>query len=197
MSRKSIFVVLIVFAICLQAAAQSAEIAVLGGGKFPQGTGDFTVEKSPAVQLNFAGRIAHVPLLSAYVEVPVTFGLNSSIRTAIGAPLNIPRNYNSLFVTPGLKVKFAPISPISPYLAGGVGFARLQGSSTLADGSPNPNRTQNSSVFDIGGGLDFKFFPFLSFRVEVRDYYVGLPTATGLSKRQHTVVPMGGLVLRF
>jgi opacity protein-like surface antigen len=198
MSRRNIAVVLLIsLAFCLPAAAQSAEVAVLGGGQFPQGSGAFTFERSPAVQGNLAVRVAHVPLLAAYLEVPVTFGLNSSVMSALGNPTAIPRNYNALYVTPGLKIKFAPISPISPYLVGGVGFARLQGSATLENGATNPARTRNTEVFDFGGGLDFKIAPFLSFRAEVRDYYVGLPNGVGLSGRQHTLLPMGGLVLRF
>ena len=191
-----LLIALLLVLACLPAAAQRTEIAVLGGVKFPQGTGNFTVQRSAAAQINIAARIAHVPLLAAYLEVPIVFGVNSSL-SAIGNPTSIPRDYNSLFITPGVRVKFAPISPVSPFLAAGVGYARLSSSNLLQNGAPNPHPTSNSALFDLGGGLDFKIFPFLSFRAEVRDFYVGLPTGGGLSGRQHTVVPSGGLLLRF
>ena len=195
MSRKLLLFALLVL-VCLPLAAQRTEIAVLGGVKFPQGTGSFTVERSAAAQINVAERIAHVPLIAAYLEVPIVFGVNSSLK-AIGNPTSIPQNYNSLFITPGIRVKFAPISPVSPFLAAGVGYARLNSSNILQNQVPNPHPTSNSAIFDLAGGVDFKIFPFLSFRAEVRDFYVGLPTGGGLSSRQHTVVPSGGLVLRF
>ncbi len=187
---------LVIMLLCgMQAAAQRVEIAVLGGGQFPQTSLASTeYQRSPAVQANFGYRIAHVPLVAAYAEVPVVFGLNAGITSGITA---LPQNYNALYVTPGLKLKFASSFPISPFLAGGVGYARLKSSSTLANGTPNPTPVNNTSVFDIGGGVDWKIAPFMSFRVEVRDFYTGLPNSTGLTGRKHSLLPGGGLVLRF
>ncbi len=193
--RGSFFALMLVLAFGITAAAQTFELAGLGGGQFPQSSGTATFQKSPAAQVNLAFRIAHVPLIAAYAEMPVVFGLKNDITP--GTFTAIPRDYKSLYFTPGLKIKFAPISPISPFLAGGVGFARLTGSSTLVNGTTNPNPTSTKAIFDVGGGLDFKAAPFLSFRVEVRDFYAGLPNGQGLSGRQHTIIPSGGLVLRF
>lgn len=184
---------LLIGAICLflslPALAQKNELAVTAGGQFPNNS-QFNSGASWAVGASFAHRIFHAPLASLYWEIPV-----------VGAPQSVMKlpfrtTYSSLFITPGLKVKFAPELPISPWLAGGIGFARFHSSAnaTFSD------QTSTNAVFDIGGGLDWKIAPFISARGEVRDFYSGLPDlglANGLSGRQHNIVPQVGLVLRF
>lgn len=184
---------LIVFVLCLLvplgASAQKNELAVTAGGQFPNNS-EFNSGTSWAVGASFAHRIFHAPLASLYWEIPVVGAPESVMKTPFRT------TYSSLFVTPGLKVKFAPEFPISPWLAAGVGVARYHNSAnaTFSD------ETSTKAVFDIGGGIDFKIAPFLSARGELRDFYSGLPdiaSASGLSGRQHNVVPQVGLVLRF
>ncbi len=185
--------VLIVVALCtffsLGALAQKNELAVTAGAQFPNNS-QFNSGNSWAVGASFAHRILHAPLASLYWEIPV-----------VGAPENVMKTpfrttYSSLFITPGLKLKLAPEFPISPWLAAGVGVARFHNSANTAFS----DQTATKAVFDIGGGLDWKIAPFLSARAEVRDFYSGLPdiaSASGLSGRQHNVVPQVGLVFRF
>lgn len=170
------------------AFAQSNELAITAGGQFPRNN-QFDSGTSFAVGANFAHRIVHVPLASLYFEVPIVVGPKSVLH------LPSTSNYSSLFVTPGLKLKLAPGFPISPYLAAGVGLARYR-----LDASTTTNsETVNTNVFDFGGGLDFKFFPFLSWRGEVRDFYSGPPSFSAVtdSGRQHNLVAQTGLVFRF
>jgi hypothetical protein len=138
-----------------------------------------------------------VPLLSLYVELPVTFGFSADVAAQ---PANVPRNYSSLFITPGLKLKLAPVSPVAPYLVAGGGYARFRESRLLADGSASPEgQVTGSGVFQFGGGLDFRLAPFLGARAEVRDFYSGSPRLTfeDIRDRQHTLLVAAGLVLRF
>ena len=174
---------------CLPALAQSNELAITAGGQFSSND-FFTSGNSWAVGANFAHRIAGVPFVGLYFELPVVVAPKSVIH------IN-STDYSSLYVTPGLKLKFAPSFPISPYIAGGVGFARFHSGAT----SVTSDQTSTKAVFDIGGGLDFKIAPFFSARAEVRDFYSGLPNfdlvSGGLSGRQNNVVPQVGLVFRF
>jgi hypothetical protein len=169
--------------------AQKNELAVTGGGQFPSNS-QFDSGTSWALGVNFAHRMVHAPLVSLYWEIPVVVGPESVMK------LPSRTNYSSLFITPGLKVKFAPEFFLSPYLAAGVGFARYHNNATAT----LPEGSSTKAVFDIGGGIDIKIAPFMSFRAEVRDFYSGLPDlglASGLSGRQHNVIPQAGLVLRF
>ena len=174
---------------CIPSLAQSNELAITAGGQFSSND-FFQSGNSLAVGANFAHRIAHVPFLGLYFELPVVVAPKSVIRVN-------STDYSSLYVTPGLKLKFAPSFPISPYIAGGVGFARFHSGAT----SVTSDQTSTKAVFDVGGGLDFKIAPFFSARAEVRDFYSGLPNfdlvSSGLSGRQNNVVPQIGLVFRF
>ena len=176
----------------ISAVAQKNEIAVTAGGYFPINS-QTNASDAFAVGGNFAHRLASVPLVSLYLEVPVygTFHSISNIVQTAQSPFRNPR-YSALFVTPGLKLKLAPSFPISPYLAAGGGLAHFSKEDVTTSDSTN------SGTFDVAGGVDIKFFPYLSFRAEVRDYYSGNPNLLpGLTERQNQLVSTLGLVIRF
>lgn len=188
-SKTALLLVLVTLIFSAIASAQSNELAIQAGGYFPvnsqTGAGD-----ALAVGGSFAHRIAGVPLLSAYVEIPVfaTFNSTSSAyQTIDGSP-----RYSTLFVTPGLKLKFASEFPISPYLLAGGGVVHFSKSHVSTDDS------SYSGTFDVGGGLDWKIFPLFSARGEVRDFYSGSPNiVSGFDQRQHQLIATVGLVFRF
>ncbi len=189
-SRCRAIVVITCLVIAATAAcAQSNELAVTFGGYFPidsqTGAGN-----AFAIGGSFAHRVVDLPLVSAYVEVPIfaTFDSTSSFSQGLqGHP-----KYSTLFVTPGLKLKLAPGFPISPYLVAGGGVVHFSKSNVTTDDSTY------SGTFDVGGGLDFKIAPFFSARGEVRDFYSGSPNiVSGFDNREHQLVTTVGLVFRF
>lgn len=192
MSAKIKMLFLSVAVICclaLPALAQKNELAVTAGGYFPLSS---SIDANTAFTIggNYARRVASVPLVSLYVEIPVYGTFNSTANVANSTLFN-PK-YSALFFTPGLKLKLAPSFPISPYFVAGGGLARFHKTNTTTED------TTNTGVFDVGGGLDFKFFPYLSFRMEARDYYSGSPNLTvNFTGRQHQLIASGGFVLRF
>ncbi len=187
---RLLFVILVaIILIAIPASAQKNELAVTAGGYFPLSS-SINASTSFTIGGNFAHRVASVPLVSLYVEVPVYGTFDSTARIANSTFLN-PK-YSALFLTPGLKLKLAPSFPVSPYFVAGGGLAHFSKSNTTTGDSTN------TGVFDIGGGLDFKFFPYLSFRLEARDYYSGSPNLTvNFTERQHQVIAAAGLVVRF
>jgi hypothetical protein len=98
-----------------------------------------------------------------------------------------------LFITPGLRLKLLPVSPISSWVALGGGLARYNGA--------------NKAAIEYGGGLDFKTgLPLLGLRAEVRDFVtedflngsIGSVIALNSSGlHHHNVLIGGGIVLRF
>jgi opacity protein-like surface antigen len=152
-------------------------------------------------QATYARRVTNGRTAALYLEVPFVAMPNAYVRSGTNA---VPEAYASLFVTPGLRVRFAPTGRVSPWLSLGGGYARFDESSVLQDKTPNPGSIgTNAGALQLGGGLDFRtgvkvVLP-LDLRVEVRDFYSGRPNynfATGGSG-QHNVVVSGGLVLRF
>jgi opacity protein-like surface antigen len=169
------------------AQAQKNEFAVSASGLLTSAS--FNTSSSAGFQINYARRLIPLPLISLYLELPFEAGFNGS-RTS-GPSLN-REDYNTLYFTPGLKVKFAPGFPVSPYLAGGLGWGSFR--------STNTSATANKFAADLGGGVDFKVFPYISLRGEVRDYWTGAPTLDfpGIYHGNvNNIVLSGGAVFRF
>ncbi len=200
MSRnlRAVLIVLFLAALAVPVSAQKTELAIGVGGYFPINlTG---VGNAVAIEGTVARRIASVPLISAYIEVPVVGSLNSTV-TSVG--LTSSTSYSALFIAPGIKIKLAPGFFVSPWFAAGGGLAHFSPSSGLKAAG---GQSKNTGVFDVGGGLDIKVAPYVSLRGEVRDFYsggigftslVGFSPLTGFNEKQHNIVTTAGLVLRF
>lgn len=191
---RKLAVVLLALAVALPALAQKHELSLSVGAQVPVNA-TFNTSTGFGIEGSYAGRLAHVPLAALYVELPVAAGLKGSA----GLPLVGSTNYSSLFVAPGLKLKLAPELPVSPWFAVGGGLAHFRIDATAT----TPQTTHNSAVADFAAGVDFKIFPYLSARGEVRDFWSGNPFKdfssglAGVSDRQHNIFPMVGLVVRF
>jgi hypothetical protein len=191
-TRTAVLIAVAAILAALPALAQKNELSLGAGGYFPVNLSG--VGNAVAIEGSFARRVASVPLLSAYIELPVVGTLNSSVSNAV---LTSSASYSALFVAPGIRVKFAPGFAVSPWLAAGGGLAHFSANSGLRLFSGTD--TTNTGVFDFGGGLDAKVAPFFSVRGEVRDFYsggLGFNLAT-FNQRQHNIVATAGLVFRF
>src|SRR5579884_1175031 len=173
------------FFIGMNAFAQKNEFAGEVSGQFPSAN-NLSFDPALGYQLNFAHRFFGVPGAGLYVEVPFLAGFNNQ-RTLTS--LFTGQNYNSLYVTPGIKVKFLPAFPLSPYLAAGIGVAHFSAS--------HGGSSESDFVFDIGGGLDLKVFPHVSLRGEVRDFITDTPGLSfnvlqSFAGKTNNVVASGG-----
>ena len=184
-----------------QETAPRQEIGLTLGELFSQErTGAVTrlhLAPGVALQANYGYYFLGGARAALYGEVHL---LANALRDVRSADRTLTRDVATLFVTPGIRVKFFPESRIAPYLAIGAGWADYQQSTTTLAGAPNPApRTVNHGAFDYGGGLDFKFQRHIGLRAEIRDFYAGGPAYNASSIRggQHNVVAGGGLVLKF
>ena len=185
------------------ALAQKYEVAVsLGGMTTPDrdfrlpGPGSLRIGAGLTYQGNYAQRLVNARLAALYLEVPLAATPSTKIKSS-----NVlsPRDYASLFITPGLKLKLLPGAPYSPYMFAGLGYARFSESDARIGGAANTTRGTNRAAFDFGGGVDVKVLPYLSLRGEVRDFVSGNPqfNLDVIGNRQHNVLLSGGVVLRF
>ncbi|HLJ89524.1 MAG TPA: hypothetical protein VKZ53_22130 [Candidatus Angelobacter sp.] len=205
-------VLLLGFLVCLAAysVGQSSEIGLVAGIKVTPGVGSVaqgtqvTFSDTFAFEASYAARLMHAPGFSLHLEFPVAVTPSSDVSTS----LNAISKYSSVFFTPGLRLKLAPSSPFSPWVAVGGGFARFN-----PGNSPNTNNNRpvgaplvptpassNRGAFDAGAGVDFHFpaVP-LALRVQARDFYTGAPdlgTATTVNVH-HNIMIGAGFVLRF
>jgi opacity protein-like surface antigen len=186
-----------------RASAQKNELGVLVGGlksgnhDIASGGGFLDLSIAAAYEVSYDRRFVNLRLAALYFEVPLVITPTTDIKSSNALS---PKSYSSIFLTPGLKLKVLPGSPISPYGLLGAGFGRYKSSDTLAGGQANPDpRSSTHGAFDFGGGIDVKLIPFVGLRAEVRDLVSGSPNfnVAVLNTRQHNVLLAGGIVLRF
>jgi hypothetical protein len=156
----------------------------------------FELGSGTALQANYGYRFLSTPKVALYGEVHM---LANPQRVVTSANRGLTKDVASLFVTPGLRVKFFPRGALAPYAVVGGGWALFEHSiATLASATNPAPRTASHGVLDFGAGVDVRFWKFVGLRGEIRNFYSGNPSYNvPLSGGQHDVVTGGGLVLRF
>lgn len=197
---KTILVVGFVTSLCLSSFAQKNELAFVAGGKITPTVGTSTNETNFATtfafEANYAAQLAHIPAVALHLEIPAVFTPSTDISTSNATTL---KSYSSVFVTPALRLKLLPGSPFSPWISAGGGIVHFNPGSTTQGGTTvnADSVTKGAAQAGIGADLHPPLLP-VAFRVEVRDFYTGLPNLnTATIKVRHNLLVGGGLVLRF
>jgi hypothetical protein len=115
---------------------------------------------------------------------------------------NAPKSYAYIFLTPHVRAKFNPRGALSPWVEFGGGYARFL--STTPPATTTFERGRNTGTFEFGGGVDTHTVLRLlkipiGFRMEVRDFYSGLPNynVKVAGSLQNNLAFTGGLLVRF
>ena len=130
-----------------------------------------------------------------FLASPFDVKLSPQSQNAIG-------QYAFIFLTPRVRVKFHPASVFSPWLSFGGGYARFLEKAPTATPSFRPGT--NTGTFVFGGGIDTRSIlrvlkiP-IGFRIEVRDFYSGLPNYNQrvIGNLQNNLAFNGGLLVKF
>jgi opacity protein-like surface antigen len=150
-----------------------------------------------AFQVNYGRRFLNGKNVALYGEINF---LASPLRDVSSSVTTATKNFASLYLTPGIRVKFRPASRVSPYAVVGGGYADYEQSTTRIDGQPNSaSRELARGVFDFGAGVDVRVWRFVAIRGEARDFYTGSPgyNVAAISGGQHNVTATGAFVLRW
>lgn len=208
--RKTVLTITCIVLALFPAYAQDNrknEIGLLLGGTFTPalnvagpGANRLEIGSGITFQLTYARQLTTARSMALYFEVPALAIPLQDITSSNGT---VPRNYDSFFVTPGLRVKLAPSQRVSPWLSAGGGYALFDESANRMDGTHNTTRGTSGGALQFGGGVDIRtpikvLFP-IGLRAEVRDLYTAKPNyniSTG-GGFQHNVVLSGGVVLHF
>ena len=159
--------------------------------------GKLTTSPDVALQANYGYRLLSGNHVALYGEVHF---LADALRDVSSNIARVSHDYASLYVTPGVRLKFAPRSRLSPYVAVGGGYALYEQSLFTQTQSPNgASRFRHRGAFTAAGGADYKVWRFVSARGEFRYFYTGNPdfNAVATSSGQNNFVGSGGLVLRW
>src|SRR5579859_1993852 len=156
---KRFYILIAVLCLASSAIAQKADAAFVVGGSFVSDTsGTVTLPgilPSPEtvktdhhffLEGALGIRLLNAHLASLHAELPVA-GIPSQPLTLAGVSGTLD-HIGTLFITPGLRLKIAPIAPISPWVSIGGGWAHY----SLKTASVS----ENKAALQFGGGLDFK-----------------------------------------
>lgn len=198
--RKAILVVSFVASLCLNGFAQKNELALVAGAKITPTVGTGTTQTKFATtfafEANYAAQLAHVPAVALHLEIPALFTPSTDITSS---NLTALKSYSSFFVTPALRLKLAPETSFSPWISAGGGIVHFNPGSTTQGGTTVNTHSVTKGAAQAGLGADFHppLLP-VAFRMEVRDFYTGLPDLNSVTiKVRHNLLVGGGLVLRF
>lgn len=206
-NKKGLFLLilpLVLFAFAPAAFAQEHEVAVLIGriNASDRGLDSLQPVKTAfdgtlSYEVNYANRLLNGELASLHWELTIVGAPSAGVKST---NLLLPKNYSSLFFTPGLKLKLFPGGGISPYIVGGAGVGRYTQSNTTVGGAPNTGDRANTTwAFNFGGGADFNLLGPVAVRGEVRDFVTGNPSFSSpfLTDKQHNIFVGGGIVVKW
>lgn len=181
------------------AVGQKHELGLTLGGLVSQergvGLDAVDITGGVALQANYGYRLINARVAALYFE---THFLANPLRDVSSPDSTATRDFATLYVTPGLRLKLIPGFFISPYAAAGGGYALYEQSFFRLDGAGNDApRFLHRGAVDFGGGVDVALFRWLGARFEVRDFYTGSPgfNLARLRGGQHNIVAGGGFVL--
>jgi len=148
-------------------------------------------------EVNYGRRFLGGDKFALYGEINF---LASPLRDVSSSVTSATKNFASLYVTPGVRLKVFPKSRIAPYFAIGGGYADYEQSTTQINGQPNTApRELSRGVFDFGAGVDFHVWRWVALRGEARDFCTGSPNynVATISGGQHNLVASGAIVLQW
>lgn len=198
--KATITLILLFAAVCFaqEDAAHKNELAFGLGGIPALSRNDspaLNVGPGVAFQLNYGRRFFAGRQWALYGEIHF---VASPLREVSSSVSTATHDFASLYLTPGIRVKFRPASRFSSYAVVGGGYADYEQSLTRIDGRANQaSRELGRGVFDFGAGVDVHIWRLVSLRGEARDFYTGSPNYNlpSISGGQHNVVATGAIVL--
>ncbi len=199
--RKVSMICGLVICMCLAATAQKNQLSADLGVKLSpkvSSTGGVNFSTSAsnafAFELNYARQIKALPLASVQIEIPYVYTTTADLKSI---NLLTASGFKSQFVTPSLKLQFAPGHKLSPWISAGAGMAHYSDSKTTISGSAIPSNSTTKVGYQAGGGVDVKVHK-ITFRIEGRELYSGSPNLNvSTIKLHHNILVAGGLVLNF
>ncbi len=170
-------------------------IGELSSGAPNAAAGTLNLNAGVAVELGYAQKIRELSFGSLYWEVD---GLVGPLRRVSGTPVTATHTVNSIYATPGLRLRFTEKEPVSPWLVAGAGYAFYRSDNTAIGGGPAAGGTKHTYAIDFGGGVDYAFGKSYILRGEARGFYTGSPRfGTPSDNGLFNFVVSGGLVWRF
>ena len=148
-------------------------------------------------EFNYGRLLKSHSIFGLYAELPVAIYPRMDLNYRFN---QIPKDVGALFATPSVRLNIFSGESVSPWVSAGGGYGRFREAPSTIFGGANPGPTgTNTGVVQFGAGLDVWVWHSWGARLEVRDFYSGVPALnvdTGRS-RQHNYYVGLGVVHRF
>lgn len=179
-------------------------VASVGGGPgSTSSSGNQTITDSTgaAFLLNAGGNFINLAAVAIGWEIPVLFqGMERNTVSAVPTGGTVTfRETNNWTLTPGLRLRFAPVSPITPWISAGGGVISWERSTIVAN-MPTTSNTSYGPSISVAGGVDWKLARFLLVRGEVRNYWNSTgegPLGIFQGDYRSNLLILGGVGIRF
>ena len=176
-------------------------IGSLSGNNPATPAGTLTLGSNVAFEANYAHRFSDTKQwASLYWEINALASPFRHLSGSLGAAAS---NIRSVYVTPGVRLQFAPEERFTPWLDGGAGYGFYDASGTsisggvTGGGATAPSGTTNTYAVDFGGGVDFVVNKRYTIRGAVQGFYTGSPNyGVVTTSGQFNFVISGGIVWR-
>jgi hypothetical protein len=215
LAKHAVALTIALLVLSTSALAQKADVSFVIGGSFvsdsnvnvlvlcpgpicPTNSGTLHNNHQVFLEGTPAVRLVNLKIASLHLEVPIAGIPSQSLHVTSNLSSLNAGSLSSTFITPALRLKLLPGSPIAPFISFGGGWAHY----SLSNGSTS------KGAIEYGGGLDFKIgIPHIGLRAEVRDFVTGDPNfafavpgivsnnQSGLNR--NNVLAGGGIVFRF
>lgn len=182
------------------AVAQRSELGLMLGAFQPRdrasGSARLEIGTGMSLYANYGLRVVNGETAALFVEVPFIATPQHKIESTLGGAT---RDVATIYVTPGLRLKFAPRRRIAPYVAGGAGWALFEQSTTTLDGRVNDApRLLSRGAVNFGGGVDVRVWRFVRVRGEALDFVSGNAAfRVPVRGAQQSLLVAGGFSLQF
>jgi len=188
-------------------ASQLLSIEIVGsvgggpGSSSSSGNQTITDSTGAAFLLNAGGNFINLGAVAIGWEIPVLFqGMERNTVSSVPTGSTVTfRETNNWTLTPGLRLRFAPVSPITPWISAGGGVISWERSTIVAN-MPTTSNTSYGPSISIAGGVDWKLARFLLVRGEIRNYWNSTgegPLGIFQGDYRSNLLILGGVGIRF
>jgi len=188
-------------------ASQLLSIEIVGsvgggpGSSSSSGNQTITDSTGAAFLLNAGGNFINLGAVAIGWEIPVLFqGMERNTVSSVPTGGTVAfRETNNWTLTPGLRLRFAPVSPITPWISAGGGVISWERSTIVAN-MPTMSNTSYGPSISVAGGVDWKLARFLLVRGEIRNYWNSTgegPLGIFQGDYRSNLLILGGVGIRF
>jgi hypothetical protein len=110
---------------------------------FQSSAGRVHISADRSFRINYGHRFVSAEIAALYGEIQFVAIPNRNLTAASAV---VPQNYASLYLTPGLQLKFFLGSRLSPWVAVGGGYTLYEQSEQLSNGQKTTNKFLNRGV---------------------------------------------------